>query len=707
MYLSPNSLQLTATPTFFTAPTLTRAAALSNYDTISFLGNGDSNLQRWSSFIGITTAIIGNILISFALNIQRYAHIRLHKEQAEQREKSKASAKALQNDYGATDRNGHDITESGEQNDETEPLRRSFQSSGSRSSGYSDDDNSKSKEKTYLSSPYWWGGIVLMTVGEAGNFLAYGFAPASIVSPLGVVALISNCVIAPIMLKERFRLRDFWGVLVAVGGAVTVVLSAKQEEKKFGPHEIWDAITTTEFEVYMGITAFLMGVLIWASPRYGNKTILVDLGLVGLFGGYTALSTKGVASMLSSTLWRALTTPVTYALVAVLVSTAVMQVKYVNKALQRFDSTQVIPVQFVMFTLSVIIGSAILYGDFYQATAESIGKFIGGCLLTFFGVFLITSGRDNRDDDEDEGSDEEDEQINLAQPNSSHAQSKCQDDLDELDTSRGVLRADAIGTGDATNEVHSGSRRSSHVSFADSAVRPGTSQLYSSSSLQPSVRLTTPEGVPESALATETSPLLANPWRNPSEELLVSRHPGMLTCSSSPLLPSEAHTSSTDSLRPASKRASSQANFHTHPNQQQGPAPPQAERPVTPIRNPISKLMPGPLLSPLSGGLSVVVADSLRRGVDSHHKTFKRLRRSKSQAQRLNPNSEDELGSSPLRQTITAQELPTSKSLENETATWSKLTRARSLSNTLGDLFRVKRQKTDSVDDDEAGPSRS
>ena len=123
-----------------------------------------------------------------------------------------------------------------------------------------------------------------MTIGEAGNFLAYGFAPASIVSPLGVVALISNCVIAPIMLKERFRLRDFWGVVVAVAGAVTVVLSAKQQEKKLGAHEIWGAITTLEFEVYLGATIGLIVILMWASPRYGNNTILIDLGLVGLFG---------------------------------------------------------------------------------------------------------------------------------------------------------------------------------------------------------------------------------------------------------------------------------------------------------------------------------------------------------------------------------------------------------------------------------------
>jgi len=228
--------------------------------------------------IGIITAIVGNILISFALNIQRYAHIRLHEERAQRKEKLKNSGKSLQNGYGSigtNGSNGHHVREVyGENGAEGDNTLQSTTESRR-------DEN---QDSSYLRSPYWWGGIVLMTVGEAGNFLAYGFAPASIVSPLGVVALISNCIIAPIMLKERFRMRDFWGVVVAVGGAVVVVLSAKQEEKKLGPHEIWGAITTTEFEIYMAVTAVLIGVLMWASPRYGNKTILIDLGLVGLFG---------------------------------------------------------------------------------------------------------------------------------------------------------------------------------------------------------------------------------------------------------------------------------------------------------------------------------------------------------------------------------------------------------------------------------------
>ena len=42
---------------------------------------------NWSSLIGIITAIVGNVLISFALNLQRYAHIRLERErQASERQ---------------------------------------------------------------------------------------------------------------------------------------------------------------------------------------------------------------------------------------------------------------------------------------------------------------------------------------------------------------------------------------------------------------------------------------------------------------------------------------------------------------------------------------------------------------------------------------------------------------------------------------------
>lgn len=415
--------------------------------------------------------------------------------------------------------------------------------------------------------------------------------------------------------------------------------------------------------------------------------------------------------MLSSTLWKALTTPVTYALVAVLVGTAVMQVRYVNKALQRFDSTQVIPVQFVMFTLSVIIGSAILYRDFEKATAESVVKFVGGCLLTFFGVFLITSGRDHHDDEdeEEENEQESEERIRLADQEPTGEENMRQ----EGDNKFGFLQKVQSRTGNQDDA--SPSRRGSKISFADSASRPLTPRIHSNTSY-PSNRATP---AIRSSDGAEETPLLNNLWRASSDDLLTARHPGMTSATSSPVLPSEAQIPSTDSLKPPGPdRSVSQGNFHTHPNLQQSPAPPSADRPSTPAaRHSIARMMPGPLLSPLSGGLSAVVADTLRRGVDSTgSKKFRRprlnLRKSKSGSQQLFSGSADasyeELGTSPLKHVSTEEQV--SKSYGTDSGgERSRITRARSMSNTLGDLFRGKRQRVESHDgnDEEAGPSGS
>jgi hypothetical protein len=601
----------------------------------------DDKLQNWSSLIGIITAICGNVLIALALNVQRYAHIRLQRKKLQIRERARQAMKnavGTPQDQAGGGRYGAAWTSNGDssrtadgtpngsaggqyhdddarESAETEPLARSFRPDDSVDVEF----KAKAASASYLRDPYWWLGQVLITVGEMGNFLAYGFAPASIVSPLGVVALVSNCVIAPIFFKEVFRQRDFWGVLIAVTGAVTVVLSAKTEETKLGPHEVWDAITTMEFEIYMGVSCSLILLLMWLSPRYGNRTILIDLGLVGLFGmlvrswfiegrsspanleagGYTALATKGVSSMLSSTLLGAFTTPVTYVLAFVLLFTAIMQVRYVNKALQRFDSTQVIPIQFVLFTLSVIIGSAVLYRDFERTTLEQATKFVGGCLFTFFGVFLITSGRP-RQDDEDE--------VTLS-------------DAEGIEETIGLAEQDPTVPPPAppqrrrvtTSERSRGSSRASRVS----------------SRVQPSVPAQKPLLI-NSDNDDADSPLLGNPWRDRDEAAGPDR----------PWL--GPHTISSDSIVsvvPSSGESDSEVHHQhtetsaTNARQQEtiptiiGTTPPRisTNRPVTP-RAPASSSrlhvpQPPPAShlyspSPFSSTLSAVVGDKLLGHID-------------------------------------------------------------------------------------------
>ncbi|KAK9240205.1 magnesium transporter NIPA-domain-containing protein [Lipomyces kononenkoae] len=439
-------------------------------DSIGFIPGDGDNPGRTSTVVGISTAIIGNVIISIALNLQRYAHLTLKErsaaEEAEQYndgpsgeygrpidaeraytddettgafgdlERGPSAMSPLQNgecgyQYDAIPRSQQSTSESpvmpgtpatydtasllSKSNEDDVRLLQtnkqgtiwySVKNVKDNTTGLPRSDSMQStvgaEESTerlpkYMKSGSWWLGIALMAIGETGNFLAYGFAPASTVSPLGVVALISNCIVAPIFFGEHFRLRDVAGVVVAIAGAVTVVFGSNAEEEFLDPQRILNAVAQMSFTVYVGVTLFLIAGLSVLSNKYGDRLIFIDIALVALFGGYTALSTKAVSSLLSCALYRAFTFPITYGLVFVLVFTAIMQVKYLSRALQRFESTQVIPTHFVFFTISVILGSAILYQDFNGASTAQLVQFGCGCFLTFIGVYLITSNRNNED----------------------------------------------------------------------------------------------------------------------------------------------------------------------------------------------------------------------------------------------------------------------------------------------------------------------
>lgn len=181
-------------------------------------------MQEYASWIGILTAIIGNILISLALNMQKYVHSKIN------------------------------------------------------------DRNESNDEYKYLDETTWWVGMILLIVGELGNFIAYSFASAAIVAPLGTVALIANTIFAPLILKEEFRKRDLYGIVLAIVGAILVVTSSKQDEKKIDAGALLDCIQQPKFIIYCIFSLAVAGTLISFNDYFGPKFILTDLTIVGIAG---------------------------------------------------------------------------------------------------------------------------------------------------------------------------------------------------------------------------------------------------------------------------------------------------------------------------------------------------------------------------------------------------------------------------------------
>lgn len=384
--------------------------------------------------------------------------------------------------------------------------------------------------------------------------------------------------------------------------------------------------------------------------------------------------------MLSSTLLKAFATPVFWGLIIVLLGTAVMQVRYVNKALQRFDSTQVIPIQFVLFTLSVIIGSAVLYRDFERTTAEQAAKFIGGCLLTFFGVFLITTGRDHQDDD-DRLSDDE----NIEETIGLRIQEGCDPYNGNVERTR-ETSTKAIST--------STSRRSSHASRG-SFSRGGRS-LRSQLPIGTPPNRRTDQCSSRSVLPTptDTSPLLNNPWKNSIEDQSFI-HPGLAPAVSADSVPTIHSLVSIAISEPIQSSISAQS-----------PLPPSSspERPVTPRLSTLplrshshhhySNAFISP--SPLSSTVSAVVSDTLLRGEESPMKRRRSIRRLRptirsslfvSQDEDDNANASD-----PLLVTHGEGDHIPGEYEPPLTRQETSRGRARSLSNTLGQFFGRKKR---------------
>uniref|UniRef100_A0A8C2PFT0 NIPA like domain containing 2 n=1 Tax=Capra hircus TaxID=9925 RepID=A0A8C2PFT0_CAPHI len=78
---------------------------------------------------GVLLAILGNLVISISLNIQKYSHLRSAQQE---------------------------------------------------------------HPRPYFRSVLWWSGIVLMALGETGNFAAYGFAPITLIAPLGCMSVTAS-----------------------------------------------------------------------------------------------------------------------------------------------------------------------------------------------------------------------------------------------------------------------------------------------------------------------------------------------------------------------------------------------------------------------------------------------------------------------------------------------------------------------------------
>uniref|UniRef100_G1Q035 NIPA like domain containing 2 n=1 Tax=Myotis lucifugus TaxID=59463 RepID=G1Q035_MYOLU len=274
---------------------------LSRNFTYGALGAGNGSLSgswyRRNQFhlFGVLLAVLGNLVISISLNIQKYSHLQLaHQEHA----------------------------------------------------------------RPFFRSLLWWGGALLMALGETGNFAAYGFAPITLIAPLGCMSVTGSAFISAMFLKENLRASDvLGGMTLAFAGSYLLVNFAPNISQAISARTVQYYFVGWQFLIYVILEILVFCILLYFYKRKGMKHIVILLTLVALLASLTVISVKAVSGMItfSVTDKMQLTYPIFYIMLIIMIASCVFQVKFLNQATNLYSTATVVPINHIFFTTSAII----------------------------------------------------------------------------------------------------------------------------------------------------------------------------------------------------------------------------------------------------------------------------------------------------------------------------------------------------------------
>ncbi|KAK3411278.1 probable magnesium transporter NIPA6 isoform X1 [Eucalyptus grandis] len=249
----------------------------------------------------------------------------------------------------------------------------------------------------YLLEPLWWIGMITMVVGEVANFVAYIYAPAVLVTPLGALSIIVSAVLAHFLLNEKLQRMGMLGCLLCIVGSTIIVLHAPEELSVDSVEEIWELATQPAFLLYTAsVVAVALVLILYCAPRYGQTNILVYVGICSTIGSLTVMSIKAIGIAIELTLEGSNQAVYfqTWIFAMVAVTCIITQLNYLNMALDTFNTTVVSPIYYAMFTAFTILASAIMFKDYSGQSASSIASELCGFITVLSGTAVLHSTRD-------------------------------------------------------------------------------------------------------------------------------------------------------------------------------------------------------------------------------------------------------------------------------------------------------------------------
>lgn len=244
----------------------------------------------------------------------------------------------------------------------------------------------------YLKDWLWWTGLLTMGIGEVCNFAAYALVAASLVTPLGALSIIVSNVLACRFLNEQLGLLQKVGCFLCITGSTVIVLHAPVETDIDNTEQLFDMLLEAEFLIYVTFVMLTTFVLIaYYAPRYGNSNVLVHILICSLIGSLSVMSCKALGLSIRESLTenKPFFTSLFFFFFVSMVTSVAVQMNYLNKALDVFNTSLVTPVYYVFFTSLVLLASSILFKEWNSMTYTNILGSVCGFSTVIVAIFLL------------------------------------------------------------------------------------------------------------------------------------------------------------------------------------------------------------------------------------------------------------------------------------------------------------------------------
>ncbi|XP_071529406.1 magnesium transporter NIPA2-like isoform X2 [Panulirus ornatus] len=249
----------------------------------------------------------------------------------------------------------------------------------------------------YLRHWLWWAGLLSMGFGEALNFIAYAFAPATLVTPLGALSVIVTALLSQYFLGEVLNVLGKVGCSLCLLGATVVVIHAPKDTEVTSMEDLSAKLVDPVFAVYVVLmVAAALVLIIHFGPRYGSRNVIIYIAICSLIGGFSVLGCKAIGLAVKETIkgTNEFSNWITWFSLLSLIVCVSTQMNYLNKALDIFNTSLVTPIYYVFFTACVILSSAMLFKEWKGLPAKDVIGVLAGFLTVVIGIFILHAFKD-------------------------------------------------------------------------------------------------------------------------------------------------------------------------------------------------------------------------------------------------------------------------------------------------------------------------